>query len=249
MSWHHLGSSVPHPPLPLPPTLIRSSLSVLLPAALLLQAMAADAPHVPRAPCVLRSSVLASALIQLSLPGGRHVPVWDGHLVLQGRRILAFRLGMFQGYGSRIWSIPGDTGRGEYAIAFAQGQPLMAGSRRARSDAFLFPGLGSTLHARSDGRNPALSRAGEGFWQVGDGCRDPYLFGEEPGNLTDAPAQSRSMDSSSSRQKLDVQGAHRSASQAEALLHLTPGNRLLRVLLMELPTPIKLGTQGWIQGQ
>lgn len=150
-----------------------------LPAALLLRA---DGGRGADQPCVFSSMVMPELEIRVRLaPRSQGLGQWVGSLQWRGRPLLPFRLSMAQGYGSRLWtSDPPGEGGVQYAIPFTDGQPYDALERRARVEAFLFAGLGSELYYRTeDGRRAGLYRAGEGFWRVGAGCRDRFLFGSQ----------------------------------------------------------------------
>jgi len=140
----------------------------------------ADAAIVAGSPsrpfCLLRSEVLPRLEIRLQAAEGA-TSLWRGWLYRGEQKIMSFQLSMLQGYGSRIWSVPGSQDRGEYTIPFSSGMPLMSLKTQAKVDAFLFAGLGEELHARGDNTDVELSRAGEGFWTPGHECRDRFLFG------------------------------------------------------------------------
>lgn len=151
----------------------------LLSALLLLQA---DAPRSAEQLCRLTSTQLVGAEVRLSPPDGAHGQ-WKGALHWGRQELLPISLGSLQGYGSRVWGIPSSSARGELAIPFAGGQPARSLGRAVRFDAYLFAGLGATLYYsgnRTSEVDLRLVRAAEGFWQVGDGCRDRVLFGLDP---------------------------------------------------------------------
>lgn len=153
-------------------------LGALLLAALALQT---NAPRGAEQLCRLRSARLPAAEIRLAPPDGAHGQ-WTGALYWRHQRLLPLTLGAFQGYGSKVWSIPGSSDRGEYAIAFSAGQPTSALERVQRVDAYLFSGLGAALYYgghRSSNADLRLIRAAEGFWQVGPLCRDRFIFGTD----------------------------------------------------------------------
>lgn len=149
---------------------------LVLLAVLILQA---DAPRSEEQVCRLASAVMQDAEIRLAPPDGGHGQ-WRGGLYLRRRLILPITLGSFQGYGSKVWSVSDSDERGEYAIPFSAGQPTSSLGKAARVEAYLFTGLGPALYYgghRSTNEDLQLIRAAEGFWPVGAGCRDRFVFG------------------------------------------------------------------------
>jgi len=78
-------------------------------------------------------------------PDAAHVG-WTGALYWRHQRVLPISLGAFQDYGSKVWSIPRRSDRGEYAIPFSAGQPTNSLAQSVRVDAYLFPGLGAAVY-------------------------------------------------------------------------------------------------------
>ena len=125
--------------------------------------------------CVLKSVADANAEIRL-----RHANVsailWVGGFYWRGRQLRPFRLSMFQGYGSKLWSVSAGERDGGFAVPFYRGAPSYGQVKSGPVDAYLFPGLGADLYYGNNQRDPGLIMAAEGFWRVGPGCRDRMLF-------------------------------------------------------------------------
>ena len=102
---------------------------------------------------------------------------YQGALYMDGKWIINFHEGSFQGYGSNWWS-PTTEGQdkpgGGTIVLFKDGVPFRsstAGYQEYASTKLLIVGLGSTLHYGNQRGNLALIRAAEGFWIPQQGCR------------------------------------------------------------------------------
>ena len=125
--------------------------------------------------CTWKSQVTPKAKIQFTSTNG--IGGFQGALYMDGKWIINFREGSFQGYGSNWWS-PTTEGQdkpgGGTIVLFRNGIPVRSsteGNRNATSSKLLIVGLGSGLHYGNQRGNWALIRAAEGFWIPGKGCR------------------------------------------------------------------------------
>jgi hypothetical protein len=142
--------------------------------------------------CVLTSEVANDLKIRLRLQ--QSPPEWKGGIYANDHRLTPFALGASNGYGSVFWRISiKQTGAIE-AVKFAGSTPSRAvpSEYRPKNTRYLFPGLGTLLYYGSpelpdlrlqkyplkgvaiEGKD--LIRAGEGFWSIGPGCDDRFVF-------------------------------------------------------------------------
>ena len=103
---------------------------------------------------------------------------YQGALYMDGKWIISFREGSFQGYGSNWWSLTAEgqdkISGGGSIILFKNGVPFRSSSEGYQSGVetkLLTVGLGSTLYYGNQRGNYALIRAAEGFWIPQKGCR------------------------------------------------------------------------------
>ena len=125
--------------------------------------------------CVWESEVTPGAKIQFTSTNG--IGGYQGALYMDGKWIINFREGSFQGYGSNWWS-PTTEGQdkpgGGTIVLFKNGIPFRsstAGYQQGAPTKLLTVGLGSTLYYGNQRGNFALIRAAEGFWIPQKGCR------------------------------------------------------------------------------
>lgn len=125
--------------------------------------------------CTWQSQVTPGATIQFTSTNG--VGGYQGSLYMDGKWIINFREGSFQGYGSNWWS-PTTEGQdkpgGGTIVLFKNGVPYRsstAGFLKGDPTKLLTVGLGSNLYYGNHRGNLALIRAAEGFWIPGQGCR------------------------------------------------------------------------------
>ena len=125
--------------------------------------------------CTWTSQVAPAATIQFTSTNG--IGGYQGAVYLNGRWIMNFREGNYQGYASNWWHRGKEgqdkPGRGTIVV-FKHDVPVrsLAGARRdAAATTLLTVGLGSTLYYGDHRGNGPLIRAAEGFWIPGKGCR------------------------------------------------------------------------------
>ena len=125
--------------------------------------------------CTWKSQVTPGAKIQFTSTNG--IGGYQGALYMDGKWIINFREGSFQGYGSNWWS-PTTEGQdkpgGGTIVMFKNGVPFRsstAGVQKYAPTRLLTVGLGSTLYYGNQRGNYALIKAAEGFWIPQKGCR------------------------------------------------------------------------------
>ena len=126
--------------------------------------------------CTWKSQVTAGAKIQFTSTNG--IGGYQGALYVDGKRIINFREGSFQGYGTNWWSLTAEgqdknSGSGSIVL-FKDGVPFRSSSEGYQSGVatkLLTVGLGSNLYYGNHRGNLALLRAAEGFWIPEKGCR------------------------------------------------------------------------------
>ena len=126
--------------------------------------------------CTWKSQVTPGAKIQFTSTNG--IGGYQGALYMDGKWIISFREGSFQGYGSN-WSSLTAEGQdkisgGGSIVLFKNGVPFRSSSEGYQSGVetkLLTVGLGSTLYYGNQRGNYALIRAAEGFWIPQKGCR------------------------------------------------------------------------------
>ena len=125
--------------------------------------------------CTWKSQVTPGAKIKFTSTNG--IGGYQGALYMDGKWIINFREGSFQGYGSNWWSatIEGqDKPGGGTIVLFKNGIPDRSsteGNQNGTSSKLLTVGLGSDLYYGNHRGNWALIRAAEGFWIPEKGCR------------------------------------------------------------------------------
>jgi hypothetical protein len=142
--------------------------------------------------CVLASEVVNDLKIRLRLQ--QSPPEWKGGIYANNHWLTPFALGASNGYGSLFWHISTKQTGANEAIKFAGSIPSRAVSsnERPKNTRYLFPGLGRLLYyglpelpdlrlqkyphkgVAIEGQD--LIRAGEGFWSIGPGCNDRFVF-------------------------------------------------------------------------
>ena len=143
-------------------------------ALLLSPALAFAQQHYPYS-CTWTSQVIPEASIQFTSTNG--IGGYQGAVYLNGKWIIHFREGNYQGYGSNWWSAATagqDKPGGGTVVVFKNGVPLRSFSDRAPNDAdtkLLTVGLGSSLYYGHHRNKLELIRAAEGFWIPEKGCR------------------------------------------------------------------------------
>ena len=126
--------------------------------------------------CTWKSQVTPGAKIQFTSTNG--IGGYQGALYMDEKRIINFREGSFQGYGSNWWSLTAEeqdkTSGGGSIVLFKGGVPFRSSSEGYQSGVetkLLTVGLGSNLYYGNHRGNLALLRAAEGFWIPENGCR------------------------------------------------------------------------------
>lgn len=145
-----------------------------------------------RTECILTSEVFQDLTIRLNIR--QHPYAWVGGIYAMNNLIAPFTLGVSSGYGSSYWSIPTKERSSAEAIKFAGHTPsrAIAAVSRPQNTRYLFPGLGSAMYygppELPDLRTKQypivgvtvkgldIIRAGEGFWKIGLGCIDKFVF-------------------------------------------------------------------------
>ena len=126
--------------------------------------------------CIWKSQVTPGAKIQFTSTNG--IGGYQGALYMDGKWIINFREGSFQGYGSNWWSLTTEgqdkTSGGGSIVLFKDGVPFRSSTEGYQSGVatkLLTVGLGSNLYYGNHRGNLALLRAAEGFWIPEKGCR------------------------------------------------------------------------------
>ena len=126
--------------------------------------------------CTWKSQVTPGAKIQFTSTNG--IGGYQGALYMDGKWIISFREGSFQGYGSNWWSLTAEGQDkifgGGSIVLFKNGVPFRSSSEGHQSGVetkLLTVGLGSNLYYGNHRGNLALLRAAEGFWIPEKGCR------------------------------------------------------------------------------
>ena len=125
--------------------------------------------------CTWKSEVTPRVKIQFTYQNG--IGGYQGALYMDGRWIVSFSEGSFQGYASNWWSATAlgqDKPYNGTIVVFKSGIPRRSLSTRHQNSAptkLLTVGLGSTLYYGRYRGNDELIRAAEGFWTPGKGCR------------------------------------------------------------------------------